>query len=145
MTKCFAIFVLLMVVAQAPAADGPDEKALLDLEHAWAKAIEKRDGKAIEAFLADGFISIEADGSLLDRKKYIAARLKDPLEIETSSLDEVQVRLHGPAATICGRYKVVGKLNGKKVTYDFRYVDVYVKQGGSWKCVSTQLTPIVGD
>lgn len=143
--RYLGLLCLLAFLASAAAADGPEEKSLLDIEHAWAKAIEKRDAKAIDGFLAEGFISIEADGSLLDKKQYIAARLKDPLQIETSDLSEVRVRIYGGAAAVSGHYRIAGKLDGKKVSYDYRYVDVYVKQGTAWKCISTQLTPLRGN
>lgn len=140
-TPCTAV--LLFVAVSAQAADDSIDKTLMALEKSWAKAIEAKDVKAIDAILADRFISVEPDGQLLDKKAYLEARAKDPEKIESSSLEDMQVRVHGNAATVTGRYIVKGKLDGASVSHEFRWVDVFINQNGSWKCVSTQLTPIV--
>lgn len=137
------VVVLSLIGLSAAAADDSVEKTLIGLEKSWAKAIEAKDVKAMDAILADSFISVEPDGQLLNKKQYLEARVKDPEKIESSSLEDMQVRVHGHAATVTGRYLVKGKLNDARVTHEFRWVDVFISQNGSWKCVSTQLTPLL--
>lgn len=120
------------------------EKLLLNLERNWAAAIEKRDGKAIEPLLASNFISIEPDGALLNKAQYIEARVKDPVVIESSTLEKMEVRLYGETATVTGLQTNRGKVEGKILIERFRYVDVFVLSNGTWKCISTQVTPLPG-
>ena len=142
LARTLTAIVCLLVAGIASADEEADRKALFDLEQAWAGAIETRDAKGLEAILAAGFQGIEADGRLLDRKQYLEARLKDPLEILSWGLSDVVTNLYGTTATVTGRYQLAGKLKDKKVEQAYRYVDVYVKQEGKWKAVSSQLTSI---
>lgn len=118
------------------------EKTLLKLEQNWAKAIEKRDGKAMEPFLASDFISIEPDGSVLNKEQYIQARVKDPVDVESSVLEKVQVREFGSTARVTGLQTNHGSLKGKKTIERFRYVDIFILKNGAWQCISTQVTPL---
>ncbi len=117
------------------------EKQLLTLERNWAKALEKRDAKVIEPLLAKDFISIEPDGSVLNKEQYIEARLKDPV-LESCTIDMMQVRVFGNAATVMGLQTNRDRVKGEKVTTQYRFLDVWVMQDGAWKCVSTQETPL---
>jgi len=117
------------------------KKLLLKVERDWATALEKRDGKAIAALLANDFISVEPDGSLLNKEQYLEARVKDQ-ELESSTLEQMQVRVYGPTATVTGLQTNQRKRKGEKVTERYRYVDVFILQDGAWKCISTQVTPL---
>lgn len=129
----------LAAVIRAHADDTSVEKSLFKLERDWAAALEKRDGKVIAALLAKDFISVEPDGSLLNREQYLEARLKDQ-ELESSTLEQMQVRVYGQTATVTGLQTNQGKRRGVKVTERYRYVDVFILRDGTWKCVSTQVT-----
>lgn len=136
--------VLLLAITQEVRAQPKAtavEQMLLKTERDWVTALEKRDGKAIAALLAQDFISVEPDGSLLDKAQYIEARVKDQ-ELESSTLEQMQVRVHGSTATVTGLQTNKCNRNGNKVTERYRFVDVFVSQDGSWKCVSTQVTPL---
>ena len=54
-----------------------------------------------------------------------------------------KVRVYGDAAIVSGRYHV--KVNDKGHAFDDRVVTtlVFIKRGGEWRCVSSQVTRIV--
>src|SRR5262249_37308071 len=124
------VIALLLGSTLTIAADDSVEQTLIALEKSWAKAIEKKDAKAMDAVLADAFVSVEPDGQLLDKKQYIDARLKDPESIDSSSLEDMKVRVHGNAATVTGRYVVKGKLKQESVSHEYRWVDTFISQNG---------------
>jgi ketosteroid isomerase-like protein len=135
------LLLTLAPVIRVQADDTSVEKSLLKLERDWVAALEKRDTKVIAPLLAKDFISVEPDGSLLNKKNYLEARMKDQ-ELESSSLEQMQVRVYGPTATVTGLQTSQVKRKGEKVTERYRYVDVFILQDGAWKCVSTQVTPL---
>lgn len=141
---CVAMVVLALVTgvrAQSEAAKA--EKALLSMERDWAQALVKRDAQKMEGFLAREFVSVEPDGTVLDRAQYVEARVKDR-ELESSTLEQLRVRVFGQSATVTGLQTNQVRRGGEKVVERFRYVDVFVFQEGAWKCVSTQVTPMPG-
>lgn len=64
--------------------------------------------------------------------------------IKYESLDEhdVKVNTYGNAAIVNSMASVKLTANGKPIRGDFRATFVYVKQGGNWKEVAFQATPV---
>ena len=69
--------------------------------------------------------------------------LKDgTIDFEAMDPSEVKVRVYGDAAVVTSRVHVKLKIKGEKVDNHVRVSEFYVKQGGKWRCVSTQVTSI---
>ena len=107
---------------------------ILAIEDQWATAIERQDGAALER--------IAADGRLVDRAEYIAARSHNPDNVESAVQDEIEVRQYGDAAIATGRSIIHGTRAGVPFVYRFRWTDVYVRREGRWQAVSGQLTAL---
>ena len=86
--------------------------------------------------LAEDFVCIESDGSVLDKTAFLrmTARGSDLAEYR---LDEVDIRCYGEVALV----RATGLWTARDGTPGVsRYVDVYVRSGGDWKAVSAQVT-----
>ncbi|MGH9545697.1 MAG: nuclear transport factor 2 family protein [Terriglobales bacterium] len=68
----FAIFPLTMSAATCPTHQAKDGKALIEIEHAWAQALEVRDADAVGCILADEFQDADPSGNLHDRAETLA-------------------------------------------------------------------------
>jgi ketosteroid isomerase-like protein len=64
------------------------------------------------------------------------------LQIDPYTVEELDVRLYGDTALLSGRTRMTGRYQGKPFASHYRYIDVYVRQGGAWKIVSVQISPI---
>ena len=59
-------------------------------------------------------------------------------------IDDLQVRLYGETGTVVGQRKITAQktrqnlLSGKLV-----WTDTFVKQGGEWRAVASQITPML--
>jgi hypothetical protein len=59
-------------------------------------------------------------------------------------IDDLQVRLYGETGTVVGQRKITAQktrqnlLSGKLV-----WTDTFVKQGGEWRAVASQVTPML--
>lgn len=127
---------------QAEKESGMNDTAteLLKIEKDWAEAFETNDAAAVGRFMADDWSIIGSDGSVLDRAAFLAFIKSGSLTHSSMELEDASVRVYGDAALVTARGSSEGKFNGKAFSEVERLTDVFVKQGGRWKCVLTQLT-----
>ena len=68
---CFiALLTSTLALAQSPAKDDADR--ITALEHAWNRAIEAKDTKALDQLLAPTFVAVDTDGSLTRKGEFLA-------------------------------------------------------------------------
>ena len=86
--------------------------------------------------LADDFVCIDSDGSVLDKTAFLrqAAQGSDLAEYR---LDEVEVRFYGDLAWVRATGLWTSKAGVPGIS---RYIDIYLLQGGEWKVISAQIT-----
>ena len=86
--------------------------------------------------LADDFVCIESDGSVLDKTAFLRMTAKGS-DLAEYHLTEVDIRFYGEVALV----RATGLWTARNGTPGVsRYVDVYVRFGGDWKAVSAQVT-----
>ena len=143
-----AILLCLLVPAIAAASDR-DDAALLQQANALVAEQLAFDQPALERLLAPDYLEVSPVGELDTREEVIgfyspAAKAKaaagpQPLG---ATLDEVQTRLHGDAATLIARETIRMPAGdgtreiAMRVQFQFRLLD------GQWRLASTQYTGI---
>jgi ketosteroid isomerase-like protein len=125
----------------ALAADRRSDVATLTrLSDAWDKAIVRKDEAAIAGNMADDFRIIDGNGSVGTKRTFVADIVDPKLTIDPYTVEEFEVRVYGDTALLSGRTHMTGKQDGQPFTSNYRYIDVYARQGGTWKIVSVQIT-----
>lgn len=135
--------VLLLVVAitlmpqrGSSAGSSGDEGQVLALETAWNHAIEVKDAKALDMLLADTMVALESDGTLSNKKEYLAG-IKAPDFQPSQAVNETNhVQLYGDTAVAVGIFRIKEVDKGKTTVHRERTVDTWVKMNGTWKCVA---------
>jgi ketosteroid isomerase-like protein len=117
-------------------------KELKTLENEWAQAFVKNDAEAIGGFMANDWIVIGSDGSVIDRASFLGIIKSGMLTHDVMRADDMKVRVYGDTAVVTARSTSKGKFNGQVFSELERSSDVFVKQNGQWKCVLTHLTKI---
>ena len=106
------------------------------LNEAYVKASLAGDVDWYRNHLAEEFVCIDSDGSVLDKPAFLAmtARGSDLAEYR---LDDVDVRFYGDVALV----RATGSWTAKNGTPGIsRYIDIYTRAGNEWKAVSAQIT-----
>jgi hypothetical protein len=149
--KKIALIPMLAMAASALAigvarADGhnpnPVEKALLKIEAELIGALVRNDVAVFERHLADTYAYVGPDGNVQDRAKWIADMKSGALKMASSANDEFKVQVHGKAAVVTYRSTDKGTYNGRDISGQYRWTDVFVKKGTRWLIVASQGTPI---
>jgi len=116
------------------------EEEILKLEKDFEQAIIKNDPNAINRFLADDWIIIDADGGIIDKSRFLGVIRSGALSHEVMDSNDVRVRIYGDAAAVTALTSTKGKFMGQEFTTQERATDVFVRQNGQWRCVVSQLT-----
>jgi ketosteroid isomerase-like protein len=113
-----------------------ERDAISRLNEEYVRASLAGDVAWYDARLADDFVCIESDGSVLDKHAFLD-RTSGGSDLADYRLAEVDVRFYGDVALV----RALGVWTTKTGTPGTsRYVDVYVRTNGDWKVVSAQIT-----
>ena len=128
--------------AQDHEAQARSEQELRKLEKEWDQAIVTRDIPALEGILGDDFEFIDFAGNVHSKADIIEGVKTSKATIEPFETEDLHVRVYGATAILTGRFTQKAVYEGKTYSGQFRYTDVYVKQGGSWRAVSAHASRI---
>lgn len=113
-----------------------DKTILERLNQEYVDAFMNADVEWYREHLAEDFVVIEPDGSILNKAQFLISTANGP-DVTEYKLEEVDVRIFGNVALI----RATGLWNGKDGSKGMsRYIDAYVKTGQEWKAVSAQIT-----
>ena len=114
------------------------------LEKAWNQAYKLRDTKAIDAFLDNGVVLVNDDGSLQTKAEFLAGiRASKPSEEEQVVPESITVRVIGGVAIATGVFRAKGVEGGKPYVRRDRFADTWVNKNGNWICISASATPVL--
>jgi hypothetical protein len=135
-----AAVAIATTLAQAPAA-GP-EQTLMDIERRWVAAALKNDVAGLDAILAPNWTGVSPDGVIVSRVAALENVKK--VKLTRSEVSDMNVKLIGTVgAVVTGVYTAAGlDETGTKIDKPERWTDVFVNQGGQWKCIASHNTTI---
>jgi ketosteroid isomerase-like protein len=141
-----AVLALLFtsVLAAAPQQQNVRDEGgrVLALEKAWNLALEEKNTKALDMLLANTMVSIDIDGSISSRSKFLASIKSPEYQPSQAVTEQSTVQVYGDTAVVVGIFRVKGTEKGKPYVHRERFVDTWIKINGTWQCVVTTSTLI---
>jgi hypothetical protein len=115
-----------------------DREVILRLNDEYIRAFLEGDASWYDKHLANDFKYISGIGTVIDRKTFLQLTAAGA-DIADYQFHEVTVRFYGTTALVqaLGVFKRPDGVIGRN-----RYTDVYVRDDGTWKVVSAQVTPV---
>ena len=137
-----AVLFIALTLASRPAAaqtSQSDEGAhVLALDNSWNRALETNDTKALDLLLADTFVSIDYDGSMQNKREFLASLKVPGYQGPSQSVTEQsKVEVYGDSAVVHGIFRTKSVEKGKSVTRRERFLDTWVNLNHTWKCVAS--------
>lgn len=117
-----------------------DEGELRQLDREWNEAYPRRDVATLERVIADDWACIDGAGQRIGKAQLLERVASNPNALESHEFDEIELRFYGDAAIVTGRLTGAGRDDDGPLRFSQRYTRVYVKRGGTWRAVATQVT-----
>src|SRR5215210_7442682 len=139
------IFIVALLISTSIFVFGQatnEEQNLKRIEQELTDALLKGDASVFERYLADAFIFTGPDGVVMSKAEFIAPIKSGDLKFESSKLDDMKVKLYGNTAVVTYQTTDKGTYKGNDLSGQYRWIDVFVKQGEGWQIVATQGTRI---
>ena len=108
----------------------------------WMESYVGRDTAFLEQYLADDYVSTFPDGTVLDKQGEIESLKSGDIALTEMTPSEMNVRTYDGAAVITGRSTIKANVKGEKVSGEYRFTDVWIKQDNRWLAVASQVTRI---
>jgi ketosteroid isomerase-like protein len=120
-----------------------DEQALIRIQREWAEARVKGDSSYARSVEANDCTIVWPDGSIGNKQQELQTMIGDIVFTEFK-VDDLGVRLYGDTGIVVGQ----GTIRAHKGKQDllrgkFVWTDTFVKQGGEWKVLASQITPVL--
>ena len=132
---------LSLLISSGPALAAPPEADLKALARQADEAQIHGDRAALERLVADDFTMVGGSGARGDKAHLIAIFTDPEVTLEPYAPDETfLIPLADTAAILGGRVTMKGMDHGKPWSQTFRYADTWLKRGGRWQVVYTQVT-----
>lgn len=131
-------------VARGQNANKEEAGHIQALELAWNHALESKDAKALDMLLANTMISVDIDGSIMNKGEFLASIKAPDYQPSQAVTEQSNVQMYGDAAVVVGIFRVKGTEKGKAYVHRERFVDTWIKLNGTWQCVATTAALISG-
>ena len=97
-----------------------------------------------DAILHEDFICITPTGARVSRADYLKAWATgfDPARIPYFDYRDEKIDVFGDTALLRSTNKSVCVVDGVESVGMTLYTDIYVRQGGAWRCVQAKITPV---
>ena len=120
-----------------------DEQALMKIQHEWAEARVKGDSSYTRRLEAEDCTIVWPDGRIVNKRGDLESMTGD-IVFSEFKIDDLRVRLYGDTGIVVGQ----GTIKAHKGKQDllagkFVWTDTFVKQGGEWKVLASQITPVL--
>jgi ketosteroid isomerase-like protein len=128
--------------AKAPAASSGAADEITKIENEWVAAVKAKNSAKLGEILADSWAGIGWDGKITDKATNLAEMKASGNSLETFEMGPMRVRLFGTTAIVTGSNTEKSTEAGKDTSGKYMWTDVFVKQNGKWRAVSSQSTKV---
>lgn len=119
-----------------------DAKAeVMQAEESRNQALQKGDADALAKLYTDDLIYTNALGITLTKEQHLADIRSRKLKLTAFKHSNVEVRMHGNAGFVTGVSTSMVDFHGNTSDSPRKFLNVYVKENGAWKCAVHYETP----
>jgi peptidylprolyl isomerase len=122
------------------------EQELKKVEQQWLDAYLRHDPDTMARIEADDFTITYPDGSIRTKAQDVEAQRNAAKQSarppQTSATEDEHIRVYGNTAVLTGIFVSIGSGQNPNAVFRSRFTDVYVRRGGTWQVVASQLTAI---
>jgi ketosteroid isomerase-like protein len=118
------------------------EQILIQMEQDWSQADIQRDATALNQILAEDWIGIDFEGTILNKAQALQGIGSGSGSLQSTVLRDMKVRVYGNSAVVTGTDTEKGEYHGTDSSGKYCWTDVFVRRNGRWQAVSSQSTKL---
>jgi ketosteroid isomerase-like protein len=100
----------------------------------------RNDVEEIGCYMAADWVIVGSDGRMSDRATFLGLIASGELTHDVMESNDIEVRVYGDAAVLLANGISGGHFRGQPFREYERSSNVFVKEGGQWRCVLTHLS-----
>ena len=109
----------------------------------YADALTKRDLTTLDQIWTDDYVFVNPRGELVTKSQRLSNLKAGATEFQAIRPKSERTEVHGNMALDVGTVTLEGtKYGGKESSGDYRYMTVWVNNGGRWQMIANQITRI---
>ena len=115
----------------------------MKIQHEWAEARVKGDSLYTRQLESEDCTIVWPDGRIVNKQGDLQSMTGD-IVFSEFKIHDLQVRIYGDTGIVLGE-GIIKAHKGKQDLLGGKFVwtDTFVKQGGQWKVVASQITPVL--
>jgi len=118
------------------------EKEVTKVEEERDEALQKRDIAVLDRIYSDELVFVNTRGQVFTKAQRLADIGSGKVEYFSYKQGEYGFHVYGNTVVMTGRTSSVVKFQGRVNQIPRQFTNIYIKQGGQWKLVAHQATPI---
>lgn len=118
------------------------EEQIKALERQRHEAFIRGDVDFLDRQTADDYISVNAAGAVSTKRQMMDSLRVGTMKVQSYELADLRARVFGTVAMLTGIYRDVSSVNGRARRVNVRFTRTFVNEGGTWRAVAYQQTPI---
>lgn len=113
---------------------------LVAISDAWAAAIVANDADLIASFMTDDWVIISETG--VSPREHLLAMVGSGALTHSAMqrVGEPRIRVYGATVVVTARVTNTARLDGQRFDADEWTTDVFVREGGAWRCALSHIT-----
>ena len=120
-----------------------DEQELIRIQHDWAGARVKGDKSYTRRVEAEDCTVVWPDGKIVNKRADLET-MTGNIVFSEFKINHLRVRVYGETGIVVGQ----GTISAQKgqqdlIAGEFVWTDTFMKQGGEWKVVASQITKVL--
>lgn len=115
---------------------------VIEAERRWIQAHRDLDIVALENLLAEDYVQIRPDGSVVGKLAVLESYRSGNRRWDQADSDQYRVTVPEDVAILIGRWVDRGENKGEPFDYTARFMTIYVKREGRWLLAADQSTPL---
>ena len=120
-----------------------EEQQLIKIQQEWAEARVKGDRSYTQRLEAEDCTIVWPDGRIVDKRGDLQSMTGD-IVFSEFKINDLQVRIHGETGIVIGQGTISARKGRQNLLGgNFVWTDTFVNQGGKWKVVASQITPVL--
>jgi ketosteroid isomerase-like protein len=120
-----------------------EKQTLIKIQYEWAEARVKGDSSYTRQLEAEDCTIVWPDGRIVDKRGDLQSMTGD-IVFSEFKINDLQVRIHGETGIVIGQGTISARKGQQNLLGgNFLWTDTFVKQGGKWKVVASQMTPVL--